>query len=93
LFFETLVLIKRDTSLADPIGNDAGKAVSISTVLKMRLLRLAGCMAKKLYTDSCRVTQRTSFSFDMNRVVASRHGRPPALGGSAGLYSHAHMQS
>jgi hypothetical protein len=59
----------------------------------MRLLGLAGCTAKKLYTDSYRVTQRTSFSFDMNRVVASLHGRAHALDGNAGLYSHAHMQS
>jgi hypothetical protein len=50
-------------------------------------------MAKKLYTDSYRVTQRTSFSFDMNRVMASLHGRPPAPDGSVGLYSLAHMQS
>jgi hypothetical protein len=38
LFFDRLLLIRRDTSLADPIGNDAGKTVSMSTVLKMRLL-------------------------------------------------------
>jgi hypothetical protein len=50
-------------------------------------------MAKKLYTDSYRVTQRTSFSFDMNRVVASLHGRQHPLDGNASLYSHAHMQS
>jgi hypothetical protein len=49
--------------------------------------------AKKLYTDSYRVTQRTSFSFDMNRVLASLHGRQHPLDGNASLYSHAHMQS
>jgi len=65
----------------------------MSTVLKIRLLGLAGCTAKKLYTDSHRVTQRTSFSFDMNGMVGSHHGLPHALNGSTSLCSHTPMQS